>query len=70
MLQTVPSMHSLHAPLPHTPEVPHGIPSVGVSATQTGAPEPQSTWPVVQGLPVLQTTPAVQPEQVPSAAQV
>jgi hypothetical protein len=70
VLQTLPSMHSLHAELPQTPDVPQGAPSIGVSPTQTGAPEAQSTCPVTQGLPVLQTAPAAQTEQLPSAAHV
>jgi hypothetical protein len=70
VLQTLPSMHSLHAELPQMPEAPQGAPSIGVSPTQTGVPEPQSTCPVTQGLPVLQTAPAAQTEQLPSAAQV
>lgn len=70
VLQTLSEMHSLQTSPPHTPPVPQGAPSIGVSGTHTALPEAQSVRPVVQGLPVLQTAPIAQTLHVPSAAHV
>jgi hypothetical protein len=70
VLQREPSMHSVHAPELHTPVDPQGVPGGRSSVSiQMGEPEPQSTTPLVQGLPVVQLVPAMHTLHSPVALQ-